>query len=369
MPSLLRRALHPLYRRLETRVHPLRYLFVEITQRCNLDCRHCGSDCGRSPNLDELSVQEWLAFFSYLRTTFDTRRLMLVVTGGEPLCHPELDVLAEGLAANRLAWGMVTNGWSLTAERLRTLRRHRLVSATVSLDGLAPSHDWLRGREGSFDRALHAIELCAAAGLPAFDVVTCVSPRNLAELDDVAALLRNAGVRNWRLFSIFPKGRAQGNRELLLDDSQLGTLLQWIANERSVNGSREWQVSFSCEGYLPGTEDRVVRDEPYFCRAGICIGSVLCDGAIGACPNISRKLVQGNIRNDDFKQVWETAFAPFRNRSWMRAGPCERCPQWRRCQGNSLHLWDETTGTTARCYLDAVKRWRCPPSTADRESP
>ena len=43
----LRRLLHPLYRRLETAVHPLRYLFLEVTSRCNLRCLHCGSDCGR----------------------------------------------------------------------------------------------------------------------------------------------------------------------------------------------------------------------------------------------------------------------------------------------------------------------------------
>lgn len=86
MQSKLRGWLHPLYRSLETSAHLLRYLFIEITQRCNLNCLHCGSDCGRETRLNELTTDEWLAFFRYLPQHFDRRQLVLVVTGGEPFC-------------------------------------------------------------------------------------------------------------------------------------------------------------------------------------------------------------------------------------------------------------------------------------------
>ena len=354
---MLRRALHPLYRKLETSVHPLRYLFLEVTQRCNLDCRHCGSDCGRQPNLDELPSDEWLSFLEYLPKHFDARKLMLVVTGGEPLCHPEFNRLVDGIGANRLAWGMVTNGWALNRDVVARCRRRGLVSLTISLDGLRESHDWLRGRLGSYQRAVEAIRVAVDAGLTAFDVVTCVSPRNLDELPEVAVLLQSLGVRRWRLFSIFPKGRARADSELLLDDGQLGRMLAWIADARKRN-TKVWQVEFSCEGYLPGSLDREVRSEPYFCRAGICIGSVLCDGAMAACPNISRDLVQGNIRSDDFKTIWEGGYQRFRQRDWMKTGECETCTHWARCQGNSMHLWDDEAVKTVRCFLPAGKQFR-----------
>jgi len=351
----MRRLLYPLYRSLETSVHPLRYLFVEITQRCNLRCRHCGSDCGRDPHYDELSCDEWLAFFDLLAARFDPRQLVLAVTGGEPMCARELDRLIAGLKRNGLQWGMVSNGYALDAATLDKLRAHNLISLTISLDGLAASHDWLRGVEGSQARALAAIEHAAAAGLPFFDVVTCVHPRNLAELPQIEALLRERGVPGWRLFSIFPKGRAAQNRELLLDDAGLRQLMDWIAARRRTLPARDaLRPQFSCEGYLPPDLDRQVRDEPYFCRAGISIGSVLCDGAIAACPNISRALVQGNIRQDDFSEVWETRFERFRDRSWMQAGPCVDCAEWKRCLGNSMHLWDEASGATVRCLHAAL---------------
>jgi len=351
----LRRLIHPLYRRLETDVRPLRYLFAEITQRCNLACLHCGSDCGKKPMSNELSTEEWLGFFSYLKDNFDTKKLIVVVTGGEPLCHPRFGEIARGLFSNGLEWGMVTNGYSLNQKVLDALVKNRVKSVTVSLDGGRESHDWLRGRDGAYDRAVGAIRRLVDSPVPVLDVVTCVNPRNLGELPEVLDTLRELGIRQWRLFLIFPKGRARESGELMLGDGQIRELVAWIAETRRGLRGSGFTLEFSCEGYFPGPVDRRIRNEPYFCRAGICIGSVLADGAISACPNISRSLVQGNIRDDDFKVVWEERFDKFRDRSWMRAGPCVECGHWRRCLGNSMHLWDDETGRTVRCFHQILK--------------
>src|SRR5512137_2651264 len=96
------RFIHPAYKALETKARVLRYLFVEITQRCNLSCLHCGSDCSKDARLNELSTEEWLAFFDYLPTKFDRREVAVVVTGGEPFCCPSFDTILAGLKKNAL---------------------------------------------------------------------------------------------------------------------------------------------------------------------------------------------------------------------------------------------------------------------------
>lgn len=345
----LPRALFPLYRRLERSAQVLRYLFVEITQRCNLACLHCGSDCSAAPRADELSVDEWTSFFDYLGARADASGVLVVVTGGEPLCAPELPKLLGALARNRLTFGIVSNGWALDRAMLDRLVAHGLRGLTVSLDGLADTHDWLRDRTGSFERALSAIVAAIELGVPNFDVVTCVNPRNLEQLPALRDLLVELRVPAWRLFSIFPRGRARDNAFVRLSPAQVSRLLEWVADARRI-GRRSPAIQWSCEGFLPEAIDRSVRDEPYFCRAGINIGSVLCDGSISACPNISRTLVQGNIRRDDFFHVWNTRFVPFRDRSWMATGECAGCGDWKRCQGNSLHLFDEAVGRTMLCH-------------------
>jgi radical SAM protein with 4Fe4S-binding SPASM domain len=98
-----------------------------------------------------------------------------------------------------------------------------------------------------------------------------------------------------------------------------------------------------------------VRDEPYFCRAGINIASILCDGSISACPNIPRSLVQGNVGSDNLVEVWEKRFRPFRERGWLAKGRCAGCADWNCCQGNSLHLWDEDRGGAGICQRDILR--------------
>jgi radical SAM enzyme (rSAM/lipoprotein system) len=350
MTQILRQLIHPLYQSLETDIHPLRYLFLEITQKCNLHCRHCGSDCTKDARLRELTTRQWTDFLQKLSRDFSPSDLVLVITGGEPFCAPNFAAILARAGALGLRWGMVTNGYALTPKNIDLLLRHKIASITVSLDGLEITHNWLRGRKDSFKRAVTGIARLARSPIPFMDVVTCVHPGNLHELDDLKKLLVSLGVRYWRLFSIFPKGRAARNGELLLKDEGMKSLLDWIARQRKTTPRDEIVINFSCEGYLPKAVDRAVRDEPYFCRAGINIGSVLCDGSISACPNISRSLVQGNILTDDFKQVWEEKFEPFRKRAWMKKGPCKTCTEWKRCKGNSMHLWDDGKSRTAYCY-------------------
>jgi len=93
-----------------------------------------------------------------------------------------------------------------------------------------------------------------------------------------------------------------------------------------------------------------VRDTPFFCRAGINIGSILIDGSISACPNIDRSFTQGNIYRDNFYQVWQTHFEPFRNRNWMRRGQCAHCPEFSDCGGNGFHNWHGDKQNVLVCH-------------------
>ena len=349
----LKQWVHPVHKRVETAFRPLRYLFLEITARCNLSCLHCGSDCGKREAPGTLTVDQWKKAIDQIAHGFIPADVFLVVTGGEPLCHPQLSQILSHIRQHGFSYGLVSNGFSLTQAKLDALLQLKMASMTISLDGMEKQHDWLRGRKGSFERAVAAIEMLAQSRIPIFDVVTCAHPGMLPYLQEMEALLRRKGVYRWRLFSIFPRGRARLNDELILNPSQLRFLLSFIANRRRELKTAPFQLDFCCEGYLPAALDAKVRTEPYFCRAGINIGSILSDGSISACPNISRKLVQGNIIENDFKTVWETGFTRFRDRSWMKSGPCETCTHWSACQGNSLHLWDETANHTCVCHTAA----------------
>jgi radical SAM protein with 4Fe4S-binding SPASM domain len=346
----MRHAAFPLYRSVARRLHELNYLYVELTTRCNLECLHCGSDCRTSSDVQELEAETVLRVLREIKTRYDSRRISVVLVGGEPLCYKGLFDLGAQITALEFPWGIVTNGWSWTPATMRRAKDAGLHSLSVSLDGLAESHDWLRDKRGSHQRALTAIEMLLADRFwLAMDVITCVNRRNLAELPQLYAELLRRGVPAWRLFTIAPIGRAPQNSDLFLVGDELVRLFELV---RAWRQEGKLTVSMCESDYLGPTWDQslALRDHFYFCRAGITIGGVMANGDILACPNIDRSLAQGNVYRDSFIDVWENRFKEYRERRWMRTGACATCKEWRYCEGNSLHLWDPQAKQTRLCH-------------------
>jgi radical SAM protein with 4Fe4S-binding SPASM domain len=336
------------YRKLETKDHELRYLFLEVTRRCNLACRHCGSDCSTSaPAKPELGLGAWKALLDRVRTRWEP---FIVITGGEPLLYEGLDELCAHIRGLGLRYGMVSNGWLLDDGRAERLKELGIESLTVSLDGLKASHDWLRGRAGSFERAVRAIEAARKAGIALRDVVTCAYPGMAHELDAVGELIIGAGADSWRIFAIIPRGRAAAEPALRMGRADYASLLEWIAARRPAYKGRGLELSLSCDGWLPYRIDRRVRSQPFFCRSGIQIAGVLADGAIVGCTNNDPSFNQGSIMADDFVEAWEGGFKPHRERPWLGASSCATCPFERGCQGGSLHAWGAEREAPLSCW-------------------
>lgn len=339
------------------KIHPLRQLFWECTWRCNLSCRHCGSDCKSSSILPDMPAEDFLNVIDSLKPHVDSHNINIVITGGEPLMRDDLEYVGRELYRREFPWGIVSNGLLLTAERFVGLRKAGLHNLTISLDGLEDDHNWMRCHPKSFSRAVEAIRRAAATPDINFDVVTCVNRRSLPRLPELRNLLINIGVKKWRLFTIFPSGRAARYPEFNLDKEELEQLMEFITATRKEG---KIKASFCCEGFLSGYEG-LVRDHFFACQAGVTVASVLLDGGIGACPSIRADYRQGNIYSDDFWNVWENRFQKYRDRSWMKTGHCSECRFWRYCEGNGLHLRN-SDGTLMHCHLLSTLPPTSPPS-------
>ena len=331
-------------------LHPLQQLFWESTLRCNVHCRHCGSDCRQEELTPDMPKEDFLRVIDEeILPHVDPHHLMIIISGGEPTVRKDLEEIGRELRKREFPWGMVTNGLILTPERFKALRQAGMLSMTVSLDGKEEDHNWMRGHKLSFQMATRAIRLAASDPRLTWDVVTCVNRRNIHYLPELRDYLWSLGVRHWRLFGIDPMGRAKDDPELLLTDEEFRQLLDFIAAERDQGR----HVSYSCEGFLGDYEGKV-RDHLYQCAAGVSVASILIDGNISACTSIRGKYYQGNIYHDSFWEVWENGFQDYRNRRWMREKePCKDCKVWRYCEGNGMHLREEN-GDLMTCHYKRI---------------
>lgn len=326
--------------------HPLRTLFWECTLRCNLNCRHCGSDCRAEATIPDMPLEDFLRVVDeQITPNVDPHKVMVVISGGEVLVRKDLERAGLELYRRGYPWGIVTNALALTPERFENLLRAGLHSISVSFDGFEEQHNYIRRNPHSYQRALDALRMIAADGTVAYDAVTCVTGALVPRLNEMKELLIANGIKHWRIFTIFPVGRAADDPTLRLTDEQFREVMEFIRRTR-----REGRIdlTYACEGFLGGYETEV-RDSFYYCSAGVTTASIRVDGAISGCTSIRSNFDQGNIYRDNFWEVWSSRYEPFRDRSWARRDECADCRMFRYCQGGGMHLRDEE-GKLLMCH-------------------
>ncbi|MBQ8493173.1 MAG: TIGR04133 family radical SAM/SPASM protein [Alistipes sp.] len=317
--------------------HVLNTLFWECTLRCNLKCRHCGSDCTVDPALKDMPAKDFFRVLDNdITPNVNPNKVLIILSGGEVLVRKDLEDIGINLYRRGYPWGMVTNGLGLTRQRLDSLIRSGLHSITVSLDGFEEEHFHIRQNKESFARAVEAVKMISADAELASDVVTCVTPALMPKLAEFKEFLYSLGVRRWRLFTIFPVGRAATDSSLQLNDEEFTYLMQFIEATRKEGRIK---ASYGCEGFLGGYEMRV-RTNPFECYAGVGIASIRVNGDISGCTSVRANFTQGNIYHDNFWDVWQNRFEKFRNRAWAKKGKCADCKMWQYCEGNGMHLYD-----------------------------
>ena len=335
---------------LERQEHPLRQLFWECTLRCDLKCRHCGSDCKMQEASKDMPREDFLRVLDSIARKTDPRKVCIVISGGEPLMRKDIELCGAEIHRRGFPWGMVSNGLHLTPQRFQGLLKAGMGSMTISLDGLEADHNWMRGHDHSFQMVSQAIDMLVATEGFTFDIVTCVNRRNYPHLNEIKEFLIGKGVKRWRLFTVFPVGRAAQDPMMRLTNEEFRGVFDFIKQTREEGRIR---ADYGCEGFL-GNYEGEVRHHFFSCQAGVTVGSVMADGSIAACTSIRADYHQGNIYKDDFMDVWENRYAAYRHREWMRTDDCASCQYFRYCRGNGMHLRDGN-GKLLLCHLKRIQ--------------
>jgi len=341
---------------------PLRYLFWESTLRCNLNCLHCGSDCLRDDTSRDAEV-DGETIKRELRTIaehYDPNKCTFAIIGGEPLLRE--DIIDVGAYAADLGynWGITTNGMLLNQNMIKRLKAAKLKTIAISFDGIPADHDKLRNRRGSYEAVTTAIRtLLEDRFFSMFDVICCVSKININHLEPFVDDTIRLGIPAVRFTPVFSRGRAGTNSELLLDKTDYQNLLRFIAEQRAKQSTIK--ITLSEEGYWGPEWECVVRDEFHYCGSGIMIGSILHDGRVTGCPSVSRKFIEGNIKETPFVDIWKNRFARYRqDRRGSFSKQCGECEHWVLCEGGGFHLLDQDIATGSFCCLEKIEQKRQP---------
>lgn len=175
---------------------------LHATRLCNLACRHCysESDPGRRAALAPDAI---LGALEILRAEGYTA---VSLSGGEPLVYSPVADVVIGAKALGYRVTMVTNGLLVSPRAAPLLAR--LDGLAISFDGLAATHDEVRGRDGAFERACAAVGYAASTGRPVGAAISLARDA-IPELPALADRLIDLGARALQIRPVARAGRAR----------------------------------------------------------------------------------------------------------------------------------------------------------------
>jgi len=188
--------------------------YYEVTQACDLVCKHCRASAQENAAPDELSTAQSLALIDEV-ARFE-RKPTMVFTGGDPLKRRDLFQLIEHAVQCGIQTALTPSATPLaTREAFEKAKAAGVGALGISLDGPnAAVHDSFRGFEGSFDKTLEMLENARELNLPV-QVNTSVTRRNFGCMDEIAELLAGQGIMMWSAFFLVPVGRGLEEERIL----------------------------------------------------------------------------------------------------------------------------------------------------------
>jgi radical SAM protein with 4Fe4S-binding SPASM domain len=225
-------------------VPSLRYIELQITNRCNLKCKHCYIE---NKSFSELSVSQIKAV---LKEFEEMQGLRVLITGGEPLIHNKFEEINEILLEFFIRKILFTNGLLLNKRILKNLNVDEI---QISIDGLEAAHDSLRGR-GTFRKALEAVRNTIDSG---FDVSIStmvhtrnlmVHTRNLKDFDEMEKLFRSLDLKSWTVDVPCITGRLKENFIFHLTPEEGGKYFKYGYGEGFHSGAK----GYACGLHLMG---------------------------------------------------------------------------------------------------------------------
>ena len=331
----------------------LRNLFWETTLSCNAKCKHCGSSAENKTYEGELTTDEIKKVLKDVADKYDARGIMLNITGGEPLIRKDLFEVMKYAKSLGFNWGMTTNGMLMNKEMIEKIKDAEMSTISVSIDGLEDTHDDFRGVPGSYKLIMKNMQLLKEARfLKVAQITTVVNKKNIHQLEQLYKIMvEELEIDSWRVVNIDPIGRANDNQDLFLDKEDYKYLFNFIKEKRK---EKKIDVTYGCSHFTGINYEGDLRRQYFMCLTGLETASILYNGDIFVCPNVERRkeFIQGNVRKDNFVDVWENRYEIFRDKNRTKSDKCKNCENWDFCLGDSFHSFDFDRKEPKLCLKD-----------------
>jgi len=302
-------------------------IHFELTQKCNLRCRHCMFTHESS---DELTTEE---IFAALTELEKTGVIFLSISGGEVFTRKDIGQILDFLIEHRFLLTLYTNGTLLMPNHIKKVVALQPRSVPISVYGATSEvHDALTGMHGSFEKTIGSIRALRAEGLnPVFKGF--LLKNNFHQRKMMVDLAHSLDVVHSFDYKMIP-----------LETGKVTNLSEGL----SIDQIRQLYFEVDREGLILRNDLKVItRDNQLppggnvICNGGIFNGCIGSTGDVYPCPVL--RLRMGNIREESFRTIWSTDLIdPLRYMQKEDLKTCMACSALEHCNRCPGVAWLET---------------------------
>jgi len=341
-----------------------------MTNRCNLRCRHCYISAEDRQYHDELTTDEAKAFITDLA---NMRVPVLLFSGGEPLIRKDIFELGRMAADLGLRPVISSNGTLIDKDIARKIKEAGFQYVGISIDGKPSTNDEFRNMPGAFAAALKGIHACLDEGVKT-GIRFTVNRYNQADLPEILDIVEKEGIPRFCMYHLVYAGRGAEMADMDTSVEETRQILDFLS-ERTVDlYQRGVQVEIlTTDNHADGIYllNRIRRQQPERgdeivtllemhggCSAGTKFANVDPRGNVHPCQ-FWQDYTVGNVREKPFSEIWNSddeLMVMLREKDKHVKGRCGACTYKSLCGGCRIRaravygdLWAEDPA----CYLTA----------------
>jgi radical SAM protein len=204
---------------------PLR-IYWELTQACDLACKHCRAEANPNRHPNELTTEEIKKVIDDIKG-FGKPFPHLIMTGGDLLYREDIFEIVEYAILQGFGVSISPSGTNkLSYEKLLKFKKIGVSAMSLSIDGSNKKrHDEFRGVDGVFDITIQAIRWVREIRIP-LQINTLVSLETYEDIPNVYELLKKEGTDRWSLFFLVQVGRGEVLQQI--SPFQAHKLMTWL---------------------------------------------------------------------------------------------------------------------------------------------
>lgn len=294
---------------------------IEICRDCNLRCKHCYE----GDVVEEKSYMPYESVKKIIRGLSELSVFSVVITGGEPLLHPDIINIIEELNKNKIRAIVFTNGQLITEELLKKIQSANVL-LRFSLDGSeATVHDKIRGK-GTYDNIINNVQLCNKFNID-IGFSCSVNNDNFDDYFKYIELAESLGASEIEASEVLMLGNAINNTFLELNEDKLEQLR--VNSMIAAAKSKAYRKGM-------GMYNRETESE-YCCSAGTSNLFIDVAGNVYPCNLFSgyKEYVAGNAITDELLDIWRYSpvFKQLRTINKTMFEGCSECEAINNCNG------------------------------------